>query len=62
MDAAQCRTQDGPGRQVEPGRKENTQAPLGDQRRLSRQRVTHPYQRWLGAPPSSRYTILMRLR
>ena len=35
---------------------------LDNQRRLSRQYVTHPYQRWLGATPSSRYAILIRLR
>src|SRR6266542_6476214 len=31
-------------------------------RRLSGHPVTQPYQRWLGATPSSRYAILIRLR
>ena len=35
---------------------------LARPRRRSGYLVTHPYQRWLGAGPSSRYAILIRLR
>jgi hypothetical protein len=33
-----------------------------DRPRRSDYLMTHPYQRWLGTGPSSRYTILIRLR